>query len=210
LASSPTSKKKRLPPESAGEKRQTHLRQTVGFAGWWFCAQGLLYSFLSVDFALKVGLRFNVSQEPYVRMAALSLLCLGFFVLKALRDPKRQYLAVDILILYLLGHVYFILSYRLRYEEVTPFEWFSALVNFGLGASLALNRTRSTQMQGAGNLLSGNALDLARETGQWVIKKGPAPRPHLGDLEARDEESETEHKVGTHNKGSSEAIPHLD
>jgi hypothetical protein len=171
-------------------------------AGWWLAAQGLLYLVLDGHMAGVLHLRYDDYLAPYLRMLALSQLCLGFFLLKSMRDPRRQYLAVDVLILYLLGHVYFALSFRLSYNPLLPFEWLSALIDLGLTVSLVLNRTRSSQMKGAGSLLSESALDLARETSQWIQKKGPAPRPSLGELDAQAPERS--------GKGSSEAIPHLD
>jgi hypothetical protein len=175
---------------------------TVRLAAWWLMAQGLLYLVLNGTIAGRLQLRYDDYLEPYLRLLALCLLCLGFFLLKALRDPRRQYLAVDVLILFLMGHVYFLLSYRLSYNRLIPFEWFCGCMDLGLAVSLVLHRTRSTQMQGAGSLLSDSAVDLARQTSQWIQKKGPAPRPSLGELDAQDPE-----KPG---KGASEAIPHLD
>jgi hypothetical protein len=182
----------------------------VRIAGWWLVAQGCVYFLLGAYSANRLNLRYDDYLEPYVRLLALTLLCLGFFLLKALRDPKRQYLAVDILILYLLGHVYFLLSYRLSYMTLTPFEWMGGVMDLGLGASLALHRTRSSQMQGAGSLLSGTALDLAVQTGQWVAKKGPAPRPSLGELDPETAALHAEAKTEEPAKTNSEAIPHLD
>lgn len=173
-------------------------------------AQGCVYFLLGASSADRLRLRYDDYLEPYLRLLALTLLCLGFFLLKALRDPKRQYLAVDILILYLLGHVYFLLSYRLSYMPLTPFEWLGGIMDLGLGASLALHRTRSSQMEGAGSLLSGKALDLAVQTGQWVAKKGPAPRPSLGELDPDTAALRAELNADTGAKKNSEAIPHLD
>jgi len=171
-------------------------------AGWWLAAQGLLYLVLDGRMAGLLRLRYDDYLAPYLRMLALSQLCLGFFLLKSMRDPRRQYLAVDVLILYLIGHVYFALSFRLAYNPLMPFEWLSAFIDLGLCVSLVWNRTRSSQMKGAGSLLSESALDLAHETSQWIQKKGPAPRPSLGELEAPAPDRS--------GKGSSEAIPHLD
>jgi hypothetical protein len=202
LPPSPTSRGFRPPPQSLEDVRQERLRSKVRMAGWWLAAQGLLYLVLNGSVAWFLRLRYDDYLAPYLHMLALSQLCLGFFLLKSMRDPRRQYLAVDVLILYLIGHVYFVLSYRLSYNTVTPFEWLSGLIDLGLCASLVLHRTRSSQMQGAGSLLSDNALDLALQTSQWIQKKGPAPKPSLGELDAPE--------TGRPNKGSSEAIPHLD
>jgi hypothetical protein len=170
--------------------------------------QGALYLVLGVQLSIRFHLRFDSSMEPYLRLLALTLICLGFFLLKALRDPRRQYLAVDILILYLLGHVYFLLDYRLNYFTLGPFEWFSGVFDLCLGASLVLHRTRSTQMKGAGSLLSGKAVDLAKDTGEWMAQRAPAPRPTLGELEAAPSAQAAPPAPGT--PGSSEVIPHMD
>jgi hypothetical protein len=199
LPPNPISRGPRPQPQGVEDGREARLRLTVRAAGWWLMAQGLLYLVLGDQMAGRLHLRYDDYLEPYLRLLALSLLCLGFFLLKALRDPRRQYLGVDILILFLIGHVYFVLSYRLGYHALNPFEWFCACVDLGLAVSLVLHRTRSSQMKGAGTLLSENALDLARQTGDWVQKKGPAPRPSLGGLDAEEA-----------GKGASEAIPHLD
>jgi hypothetical protein len=202
LAPNTTSKGFRPAPPTIDEVRLERLRITVRLAGWWLATQGLLYLVLDGHMAGLLHLRYDDYLAPYLRMLALSQLCLGFFLLKSMRDPRRQYLAVDVLILYLMGHVYFVLAYRLGYNALTPFEWVSGLVDLGLTVSLVLHRTRSSQMKGAGSLLSESALDLAHETSQWIQKKGPAPRPSLGELEAQAPERSS--------KGSSEAIPHLD
>jgi hypothetical protein len=161
-------------------------------------AQGALYLVLGTWLSIHLRLRYDNALEPYLRLLALTLLCLGFFLLKALRDPRRQYLAVDVLILYLMGHVYFLLSYRLNYYDLTPFEWFSGVMDLALGCSLVIHRTRSVQMEGAGTLLSGKALELARQTKAWVRDGAPAPVATFGDLEPAPEPK------------TSEAIPHLD
>jgi hypothetical protein len=178
------------------------LQWTVRVAAWWMLAQGTLYLLLGVQLAVRFRLRFDHASEPYLRLLALTLVCLGFFLVKALRDPRRQYLAVDILILYMLGHVYFLLDYRLQSYTLTPFEWFGGVMDLLLGASLVLHRTRSTKMEGAGSLLSAPALDLARETGGWMTQGKPAPKATLGDLEAPPPPAE--------GGGSSEVIPHMD
>ena len=188
-------------PETIEERRRARLQWTVRAAGWWLLAQGALYLVLGDWLSIHFRLRYDNTLVPYLRLLALTLVCLGFFLLKALRDPRRQYLAVDVLILYLLGHVYFLLSYRLSYYELTPFEWWGGVFDLALGASLVANRTRSTRMEGAGSLLSGKAMDLARQTQQWIRQKGPAPRPTLGDLETRAPEDTSK---------TSEAIPHMD
>jgi len=205
------------PGISAEETRQARLWLTVRAASWWLVAQGVLDLVIGGDFAGRLNLRYDDYLQPYLRLLALSLLCLGFFMLKALRDPRRQYLAVDVLTLYLMGQVYFLLSFRLGYHTLTPFEWLSGVLDLGLAASLVLHRTRSSQMQGAGSLLSDKALDLAKQTGQWVQKKGPAPRPSLGGLDPAPPAAPGAAGNGTEKpgaekpgKGSSEAIPHLD
>jgi hypothetical protein len=200
LAPNTTSKGFRTPPLGLEELRLERLRTTVRVAGWWLAAQGLLHLLLNGPMAGLLRLRYDDYLVPYLRMLALSQLCLGFFLLKSMRDPRRQYLAVDVLILYMIGNVYFALAYRLGYNALTPFEWFSALMGLGLAVFLILYRTRSSQMQGAGSLLSDNALDLARQTGKWMQKKGPAPKASLGELESEPEKT----------RGGSEAIPHLD
>lgn len=162
--------------------------------------QGALYLVLGVQLSVHLHLRYDGVIEPYLRLAGLTLFCLGMFMLKALRDPRRQYLAVDILILYMLGHVYFLLDYRLNAFSLTPFEWFSGFFDLTLGISLVLHRTRSTKMEGAGSLLSSSALDLARETGGWMTQGKPAPKATLGELEA---------PAAAESKAS-EVIPHMD
>ncbi|HTB21293.1 MAG TPA: hypothetical protein VK914_01155 [bacterium] len=204
-------------PSVPEETRQVRLWMTVRVASWWLIAQGAMDLLLGGDSAGRLNLRYDDYAEPYLRLLALTLLCLGFFMLKALRDPRRQYLAVDVLTLYMMGHVYFLLSFRLGYHALTPFEWFSGVMDLGLATSLVLHRTRSSQMQGAGSLLSDKALDLAKQTGQWVQKKGPAPRPTLGGLEPGPSADAAAAKSAPQKppsekspKGSSEAIPHLD
>lgn len=188
-------------PESLEERRLGRLRLTVFLAGWWLLAQGAVYLVLGDWLSIHFQLRFDAMLVPYLRLLALTLLCLGLFLLKALRDPRRQYLAIDVLILYLLGHVYFLLNFRLSGYALMPFEWASGAADLALGASLVMNRTRSTQMLGAGSLLSGRAVDLFDQTKSWLQKKGPAPKPTLGDLEAPAPEAEAK---------ASEAIPHMD
>lgn len=173
----PNSTSKGFRPQSIEEGRQARLRATVRVAGWWLMAQGGLYLVLGGSLAGSLQLRYDDYLQPYLRLLALTLLCLGFFLLKALRDPRRQYLAVDVLSLYLMGHVYFLLNYRLEYHTLSPFEWFSGLMDLGLAVSLVLHRTRSSQMKGAGSLLSGKAVDLAKETSLWVQKRGPRRGP---------------------------------
>jgi hypothetical protein len=206
LTPSPISKALRARRDEARAER---LRLTVRVTALWFCAQGLLLLLVEAGFALNLGLRFSMGQEPYIREAGLSLLCLGFFILRALREPSRQYLAVDVLILYLLGHVYCLLNYRLNYQPLTPLEWLDGCLDLGLGISLTVHRTRSSQMQNAGSLLADNAWDLARASFRWMFKKGPAPKATLGDLGAPPGGASP--PSGASNaKGGSSALPHLD
>lgn len=169
-------------PVSLLEQRAQRLQVTVRWAAYWMLGQGGLYVLTGDRMSGWFGLRYEAVMDPYLRLAGLSLLCLGFFILKSMKDVRRQYLAIDTLILYFLGRVFFLLDHRLAYREVFWFEWVSGLVDAGLGGSLVWYRTRSYEMQEAGTLLAGRALDLAKDTQAWVKKQGPPPKVTLGAL----------------------------
>ncbi len=193
-------------PDGSEALRGLRLERTVRLCAGWLLAQGAVCLGLNVHLAALLRMRFDPAQQPYVRLAGLSLLCLGFFLVKALRDPRRQYLAVDVLILFLLGQVYLLLDFRLGAQLLTPWEWASGAADLGLCASLVLNRTRSGQMDGEATVFSAKAADLARQTRLWVSGRGPAPKPSLGSLAPKGESGEG----GAPRKGESEALPHMD
>lgn len=164
------------------------MRFSIRLAGYWLLAEGGIGCLISGWTAVRFGLRFAPEQIPYYRSMGLAQLCLGVFILKALDRPERQYLAVDLLILFLLGNAYFLLNYRLSAGFLTGWEWFALVVQLFLGGMLALNRTRSGDMQGGGSLVSKKA---------WKIRPG-SKGPLLGELDADGP------------KSTSEAVPHLD
>jgi hypothetical protein len=207
-------------------QRALRLQATVRYASYWLMGQGGLYLLVGDRLSGWLRLRYEPVMDPYLRLAGLSLLCLGFFLLKSLRDARRQYLAVDTLILYFLGRVFFLLNYRLAYHTLTWFEWLGGLADAGLGGGLVWFRTRSSEMQAAGTLLAGRAVDLARGTQAWIKKQGPAPTVTLGDLDIAPDPVPTPVPVpevplppaaippppsgAEEKKNLSEAVPHMD
>lgn len=176
-------KKPPIPPISLAEHRALRLQTTVRWAGYWLAAQGALYTLTGDRISALLNLRYQPVMDPYVHLAGITLLCLGFFLLRSLRDARHQYLAVDTLILYFLARFYFLLNHRLAYREVFWFEWTAGLIDATFGGALVWFRTRSNEMVQAGTLLSGSAKELALETRAWVKRQGPPPAITLGELQ---------------------------
>jgi hypothetical protein len=125
-------------------------------------------------------------MAPYVRFGGLSLLVLGLFVHRAVDQPRRQALAVDALLLMLLGRVLLTLGQQVSATSyVTGFEWLIAAGDLGLGLGLLAWRTRSTEMPEAAPLLSANAGLLLKQTGGWIAGQGPRPKAGLGGFDAQ-------------------------
>jgi hypothetical protein len=79
-------------------QRALRLQATVRYAAYWLMGQGGLYLLVGDRLSGWLRLRYEPVMDPYLRLAGLSLLCLGFFLLKSLRDARRQYLAVNALV----------------------------------------------------------------------------------------------------------------
>jgi hypothetical protein len=195
------------------EARAARLQLAVRAATWWILAQGLLGCLLNRWLADRLNLRFMDQMVPYMRQAGAGLLCLGLFLHASLRSARYQYLAVDLLILFLLSQAYFTLNYRLSGFDINHMEWAALVVNLGLGAALTAFRTRSSEMDpaSAGTLFSLSVLEwLGRLQGKAPARRpdpaaplapaAPAPpkTPLMGGIDA----------VPTRPK--SESLPHMD
>jgi hypothetical protein len=170
---------------TASEKRLRRLRRTVTLTAAWLGLQGLVAVVLNERLAQILGLRFDPMQSLLLRQYGLALLVLALFVRKAVEHPLRQALAVDLLLMMLVGRIFFTLSFRLTVDTLLPMEWLGLLVHLGLASCLGLWRTRSGEVEKQGGaLISRPAADLARDLGRWAAGKGPRPELGLGDLEA--------------------------
>lgn len=168
------------------ETREARLRRTVGLSAQWLLLLGLLHLLLSAKVSSWLGLRYDIFMASYVRFSGLAHLTLGLYLLQSLKDPRRQSLAVDALLLLLLGRIIIILQARLSTGWASTFEWAAAAVDLGLASSLLLHRTRSGELGQDAPLLAADARELARQTRAWI--KGRGPRPQL--LMEPDDESE--------------------
>lgn len=166
------------------EQRAARLRQVVRACAWWLAAQGVLLLLLGDRLAGWLSLRWLPVMAPYVRLSGLSLLALALFVHRGVDRPERQYLAVDTLLLLLLGRVALTLSQALGGGFATGFEWATAGVDSLLALGLLVLRTRSSQMQAAGTLVATDAGLLLRQTTAWIAGQGPRPEASLGPLDA--------------------------
>ncbi|HTB33327.1 MAG TPA: hypothetical protein VK842_00545 [bacterium] len=200
---------------SADDVRAARLRLAVQAATWWVLAQGLLGCLLNRWLADRLNLRFMDQMVPYIRQAGAGLLCLGLFLQASLRSPRYQYLAVDLLILFLLSQTYFVLNFRLSGFDVNHMEWAALVVNLVLGSALTAFRTRSSEMDpaSAGTLFSLSVLEwLGRLQGKAPARRpepeapataaapvaAPAKAPLMGGIEP----------LPTRTK--SESLPHMD
>jgi hypothetical protein len=165
--------------QTDGDVRAARLQMAVQASTWWLLAQGLLGCLLNRWLADHLNLRYMEQMIPYIRQAGGAMLCLGLFLHASLRSPKYQYLAVDLLILFLLSQAYFILNYRLSGYEVNHVEWATLAVNLGLGAALTAFRTRSSEMDpsSAGTLLSLSVLEWVGRFKGVAPSRPPAPAP---------------------------------
>jgi hypothetical protein len=163
-----------------GEARAARLQRSVQAATWWILAQGLLGCLTNRWLADHLYLRYMEQMVPYIHQAGAAMLCLGLFLHASLRSARYQYLAVDLLILFLLSQAYFTLNYRLAGNEVNNVEWASLAVNLALGSLLTAFRTRSSEMDpaSAGTLLSLSVLEwLGRLQGKAPARPAPPPLP---------------------------------
>ena len=192
-----------------GVARAARLQLTVQAATWWVLAQGLVACLMNRWMADHLNLRYMDVMVPYIRQAGVAMLCLGLFLQASLRSARYQYLAVDVLILFLLGQAYFPLNFRLSGYDVNHLEWAGMGVNLGLGALLTAFRTRSSEMDpaSAGTLFSLSVLEWGRRlTGQAPPKAmetpppaaPPAKKPLVGGMDP----------LPTRTK--SESLPHMD
>jgi len=189
------------------QRRAQRLQFTVRAASYWLIAQGLLYLPLNGWLADHLHLRYLPVMVPYIRTAGLAMLCLGLFVVKGVRSARYQYLAVDALILYFLGQVFFTFNRALDRDVVNGVEWFTAVANLACGGCLTAFRTPSSEMAGADNLLSVNTKALLKTLREHGL------RPTLGGLEPAVEERPAPETppAGPKKPGkASEAVPHLD
>ena len=158
-----------------GEVRAARLQRAVQAATWWILAQGLLGCLTNRWLADHLYLRYMDQMVPYIHQAGAAMLCLGLFLHASLRSARYQYLAVDLLILFLLSQAYYTLNYRLIGNEVNHVEWASLAVNLALGSLLTAFRTRSSEMDpaSAGTLFSLSVVEWAGR----LLGKAPARRP---------------------------------
>ncbi|HXB97272.1 MAG TPA: hypothetical protein VNZ54_04415 [bacterium] len=189
--------------------RAARLQKTVQAATWWVLAQGLLGCLMNRWIADHLNLRYMDLMIPYIRQAGAGLLCLGLLLHGSLRSARYQYLAVDLLILFLLSQAYFTLNYRLGGYDVNRMEWAALALNLGLGALLTAFRTRSSEMDpaSAGTLFSLSVLEwLGRLQG-----RAPARRPATAPAAAEPVKTPLMGGIDpTPTRPKSESVPHMD
>lgn len=169
------------------DKRAARLQGLVQLCAWWLAGQGAFFLLIGDRLAAWLNLRWMPSMAPYLRLSGLSLLALALFVHRGVEQARRQYLAVDTLLLYLLGLVFLTLSRQVGSGDVTLVEWLSGAISLGLASGLLVLRTRSRNMHQAGALLVMDASQLVRQTGSWIAGTGPKPKADLGPLGPEDE-----------------------
>lgn len=164
------------------ELRAARLQKLVQACAWWLAAQGAFFMLIGDRLAAWLQLRWMPSMAPYLRLSGLSLLALALFVHRGVEQARRQYLAVDTLLLFLLGQGLLTLSRQMDSGDVTLVEWLSTAISLGLAGGLLVLRTRSRNMHQAGALLVMDASQLVRQTGSWIVGTGPKPKADLGPL----------------------------
>lgn len=187
------------------ESRARRLRLTFRWACGWLALQGLLNLLLNQALAERLRLRYDINFLPYIRQAAVAQLALALLLSRAVQDPRRQALAVDVLLLALLLQVYLALSFRLGVDNLVPFEWLGLLANSGLAGMLILDRTRSGQMQDEFSVVSAPAMKWLQQLGQRATGKSKQPIS-LGSLSLPDDPSPAAPEAPTKSK----AVPHMD
>jgi hypothetical protein len=198
------------------QRREERLQLAVTWTGRWLIAQGVLGCIMTEWLSQHISLRWQVLMVPYIRQSGIALLALGLFVNAALKQPRYQAMAVDALILSLLGQSYFILSYRLSGNEVNAFEWLSLLINLGLGSALTLWRTRSSELDPATTtpLLAKPVHVYARDLKDQALTLVDPKRRKEAALEAAARKAaqaaEAAAPAGEPAAKRSEAVPHLD
>jgi|GEM_PF-3566573 hypothetical protein len=200
----------------AGELRAARLEKTVRAATWWILAQGVLGCLTTRWVADHLYLRYMEQMVPYIHQAGAAMLCLGLFLHASLRSPRYQYLAVDLLILFLLSQAYFTLNYRLAGNEVNHVEWASLAANLALGSLLTAFRTRSSEMDpaSAGTLFSLSVLEwLARLQGKAPARRPEAPVPAAAEAPPEAAPAKAPLMGGIDplpSRPKSESLPHMD
>lgn len=159
------------------------LSLTLRLACLWLMLQGALYLVVNQWLADMIHLRYQLTLLPYIRQAGIAQLALGLLLRRAVSDPRRQALAVDILLLSLLGKACFMLAFRLSTDKLVPLEWLGLLIDLGLATGLLLWRTRSSQMEQGGALLAKPALAVGKDLKAWAQRKQERPRLDLGSLD---------------------------
>ena len=159
------------------EAREQRLRKALAYSALWLMFQGTLSLLLSEHVASWLGLRYDLFTAPYVRSSGLAQLVLGLYLQRAVPDPRRQSLAVDALLLLLLGSVILTLQARVSTRWLSYYEWAQAVIDLGLAAVLLTNRFRSGELGQDAPGLAIDARELARQTRAWI--KGRGPRPQL-------------------------------
>lgn len=159
------------------------LSLTLKLACYWLMLQGAVYLLLNERLAEILRLRYQATLLPYIRQSGLAMLALGLLLRRAVVDPRRQVLAVDVLLLMLLGKVCFMLAFRLGVDVLLPLEWVMLVVDLGLAGGLLLWRTRSSQMPASEGLLAKPALAVGKDLKAWAQRKQPRPTLSLGDLD---------------------------
>lgn len=179
------------------QRRGQRLRLTLRLAVWWLLAQGAMQVLMGEWLATKLNLRYDYVMVPYLRAGGLALLSLGLFLNAGVRSPRYQVLAVDVLLLFLLGKVFFALNFKLERNALTWFEWFGLALDLGLATGLTLWRTRARDMdpESAGTLLALSVQEWSSQWKDWQGRNRPKRRA-LGGLDGE--------------KAQSESLPHMD
>ena len=161
---------------SSAPQRFNKLQLTVITASWWLMSQGLVLTLMGMRTADVLRLRYQDNMVPYIDATGLAQLCLGLFVNRAVREARRQYLTVDILVLLFIVSAIQVLNYRLHGNEIFWFEWLSVAVNASLAVTLILYRTRGSEMEAPGSLVARDVKDVlrqAQELGAALVEKAP-------------------------------------
>lgn len=199
-------------------ERARLLQKSITVASWWLMGQGALYTVMGRGITSMLHLRFNAQLIPYMDQAGLTTLGLGLFVNRAVRSASSQYLAVDTLVLYFIGHGILTMSYRIHGYTCTWLEWVGMGVEIGLAIALILFRTRGSEMAADGSLVARDVKDVLRQAKELteslkekrpsqapapvtVASEAPAPAPAAAPAAAPEAPKP---------KPISEAMPHMD
>ena len=136
-------------PQNARDPLQAALALTMA----WLLFQGLVYLFAFDSLARLLRLRWDANTIPLLRSQGLSMLVLVFYLVHALDRPRKQTLAVDTLLIMLLGSSVITMSAVLR-GIYSPSDWFILAANIGLAASLMKHRARARDRRPAENVIS--------------------------------------------------------